>query len=192
MDTSNLVNWDPMSKTFARVGQGLYPEEDNKKWLANLSRKRHPVVEDYVQAWTEFWRNTGRSANCVKCFKGELVITHNEEGDKIKYPSSYPYYSKEQHGCCGSCSNLGKNGCLAKPIMCAMWSCMAGMHQGMSKESIVRLWTFVNTVRRLAWTAGLDHGPWEQGYARELDWTPTNEQLVVMKYSIHLLRGFQL
>lgn len=76
--------------------------------LENLAKKRHPVYEEFVGAVSQMWKDLGLSQKyCVPCFQGTG-------------PHSY---SKEVHGCCHTCPHLGADGCVAKPLGCALYFC---------------------------------------------------------------------
>lgn len=131
MDTK-FVNWDEKNRCFHDGS----PEPWNLEVI--LAIKRHPVLEELIETLTSLWKAIGVSRVCVACFSGKITEFTGAKG------------------CCGnSCSHLGVQGCLAKPLGCALFLC-ASLRTPWTRDSIfvkedhVRLNRFLVGLERLA------------------------------------------
>jgi len=67
--------------------------------------QRSPAVLEVIARIEGILRESGIAAECAACWRGELVA--------------------ETHGigCCQGCELSAQNGCLNKPLSCALWLC---------------------------------------------------------------------
>lgn len=171
MDTAKLVNWDPEKKTFQYLIYRAIP--DPSETLLNMTRKRHPAIEELVEAIGKFWDRleTGKK-QCAPCFKGENPITG---------------IPKHHHGCCGACPNLGETGCVAKPIACALYAC-GSLLSHLPQEQRSRVWKLVDGAHQI-W---LHKGYYASGYAKELAWEPTRTEIAKLRLLRRKFDRFEL
>lgn len=74
-----------------------------------------PEIRMLVDELTKYFGALGMHKVCKSCFRGTMAKD---------YPDA-PAYMKRAPGigCCAPCGLQGHNGCLSKPLGCALWMC---------------------------------------------------------------------
>jgi hypothetical protein len=154
---TTLVNWKPDEKRFITTSTKKLTQEE---FLTKLHAKPRPKeIERLVEALTRMWSKIGASSNCGKCFQGKL---HRTIG---------------AHGCCGGCPSLGKDGCIAKPIDCALFTCHNDHFDGFDSQKRAWFEGAITMLSSFAHASGLRKGYYHDGYLRECEHKWTKEEL---------------
>jgi hypothetical protein len=147
-----FVNWDYVNNRWKNgVGYCIEdPQADYAAVLKEISTKRHPLVEELIATVNKMWKDVGASAACTGCFSGDFDNTKYTYGRSMK-----------DVGCCDTCQYLTPNGCAAKPVACALWTCSLAQlrHLGTYRG------TFVNHLSSI-FTHLKQNADWLNGYRR--------------------------
>jgi|SRR5580698_4134819 hypothetical protein len=164
MDTSQLVNWDPKAKKFK--DRGGWPPQDIQTFLKGMEATRHPAIVKLVDAITAFWERMGtRELSCGPC------------------------HAKDQD-CCTNCTHLGKTGCVAKPIPCALYICGSKIVAHHPPVVFAKIKEFVFKLQDELYKHNLFMGYRDIAYRAESKLLLTAEQVVFLRDAARRVQEF--